>query len=36
MRPLLVLILVCLTLSACGNKGDLYLPPPAQPHPEGR
>ncbi len=30
MRRAAALILVCLALSACGNKAALYLPPPEQ------
>lgn len=26
MRAILISILFCLALSACGSKGDLYLP----------
>jgi len=34
MKFALVLVLLCLSLGACGQKGALYLPPPAQPQPE--
>ena len=34
MKTVVVLMLLCLSLGACGQKGPLYLPQPAQPQPE--
>jgi len=34
MKFAIVLALLCLSLGACGQKGALYLPAPAQPQPE--
>ncbi len=33
MKIAVVLILLCLGLGACGQKGPLYLPQPAKPQP---
>jgi predicted small lipoprotein YifL len=34
MKTAVVLMLLCLGLGACGQKGPLYLPQPAKPQPE--
>jgi len=34
MKTAVVLILLCLGLGACGQKGPLYLPQPTKPQPE--
>ncbi len=34
MKIAVVLMLLCLSLGACGQKGPLYLPQPAKPQPE--
>ncbi|MCE3251333.1 MAG: Prokaryotic lipoprotein-attachment site [Cellvibrio sp.] len=34
MKIAVVLISLCLSLGACGQKGPLYLPQPAKPQPE--
>ncbi|MEN0036006.1 MAG: lipoprotein [Cellvibrio sp.] len=34
MKTAVVLMLLCLGLGACGQKGPLYLPQPVKPQPE--
>lgn len=34
MKIAVVLMLLCLSLGACGQKGPLYLPQPNKPQPE--
>ena len=34
MKIAVVLMLLCLSLGACGQKGPLYLPQPTKPQPE--
>lgn len=34
MKISVLLILLCLSLGACGQKGPLYLPPTSKPQPE--
>lgn len=34
MKIAVVLVLLCLSLGACGQKGPLYLPQPNKPQPE--
>lgn len=34
MKIAVVLMLLCLGLGACGQKGPLYLPQPSKPQPE--
>lgn len=34
MKTAVVLMLLCLGLGACGQKGPLFLPQPAKPQPE--
>jgi predicted small lipoprotein YifL len=34
MKIAVVLVLLCLSLGACGQKGPLYLPQPNQPQPD--
>jgi predicted small lipoprotein YifL len=34
MKIAVLLVLLCLSLGACGQKGPLYLPQPNQPQPD--
>jgi predicted small lipoprotein YifL len=34
MRPIIALLLISLTLAACGTKGPLYLPEQRYPQPK--